>query len=47
MTVEIGKPLRTITVEPLEEPVPREHPEEESPERESQPAPREPERVPA
>jgi hypothetical protein len=45
--MDIGKPTRTHTVEPLEDPVPRELPEE-SPERE-EPAepPREPEQVPA
>ena len=45
--MDIGKPRRTHTVEPLEDPVPRELPEE-SPERE-EPAepPREPEQVPA
>ena len=45
--MDIGKPRRTHTVEPLEDPVPRELPEE-TPERE-EPAepPREPEQVPA
>jgi hypothetical protein len=44
--MEIGEPSRTVTVEPLEDPVPREVPEE-APEREA-PAerPREPEEVP-
>jgi hypothetical protein len=43
--VEIGDPERTFTVEPLEDPVPRERPAEpaESPAKE----PIEPERVPA
>jgi hypothetical protein len=45
--MEIGKPSRTYTVEPLEDPVPRERPEE-SPEREEPAEPqREPETVPA
>jgi hypothetical protein len=45
--MDIGKPQRTHTVEPLEDSVPRERPEE-PPERE-EPAepPREPEQVPA
>jgi hypothetical protein len=49
-TVEIGEPERTYTVEPLEDPVPRERPAEPA----EQPAgpspaeePIEPERVPA
>jgi hypothetical protein len=45
--MDIGKPSRTYTVEPLEDPVPRELPEE-SPEREEPAEPqREPEKVPA
>jgi hypothetical protein len=40
--VEIGKPRRTVTVEPLEVPVPRERPKEQPP-----PKPREPEKAPA
>ena len=44
--MEIGDPRRTVTVEPLEEPVPRELPEE-PPEEESAELPREPEKVPA
>jgi hypothetical protein len=45
--MEIGKPRRTHTVEPLEDPVPRER-AEESPEREEPTEPpREPEKVPA
>jgi hypothetical protein len=44
--MEIGPPRRTYTVEPLEDPVPRELPEE-APERERPAeAPGEPERVP-
>jgi hypothetical protein len=39
--VEIGKPQRTITVEPVEDPVPRERPEKQP-----EPKPREPEKVP-
>jgi hypothetical protein len=44
--MEIGDPLRTVTVEPLEEPVPRELPEE-PPEEEPAELPREPEKAPA
>jgi hypothetical protein len=42
--VEIGEPVRTIVVEPLEDPVPREAP---APQADPEPdeAPREPERV--
>jgi hypothetical protein len=39
--MEIGKPRRTYTVEPVEDPVPR-----EAPEREQDPAPAEPLREP-
>jgi hypothetical protein len=42
--MEIGKPKRTITVEPLEDPVPRKRPERD-PER--QPAPPRPAAPPA
>jgi hypothetical protein len=45
-TMEIGKPRRTVTVEPVEDPVPRELPEE-LPEKEPAEAPREPEKIPA
>jgi hypothetical protein len=44
--MEIGDPLRTVTVEPLEEPVPRELPDE-PPEEDPVELPREPENVPA
>jgi hypothetical protein len=44
--MEIGKPRRTVRVEPLEDPVPRELPEEPH-EREPAEVPREPEKVPA
>ncbi|MGZ4360034.1 MAG: hypothetical protein ACXVYM_07095 [Gaiellaceae bacterium] len=44
--MEIGEPRRTITVEPLEDPVPRERPEKE-PERTQPERPREPEKAPA
>jgi hypothetical protein len=44
--MEIGKPRRTVRVEPLEDPVPRELPEE-PPEREPAEVPRGPEKVPA
>ncbi len=44
--MEIGKPLRTITVEPLEQPVPRRVPQE-PPGREPKPVPGKPERLPA
>jgi hypothetical protein len=44
--MEIGEPQRTITVEPLEDPVPHELPKEEPPERaEPVERPREPEKV--
>jgi len=43
--MEIGEPRRTVTVEPLEGPVPRELPEE--PEEEPAELPREPEKIPA
>lgn len=42
--VEIGKPQRTYTVEPIEDPVPNESP---PPEEAPAEAPREPEEVPA
>jgi hypothetical protein len=45
--MEIGEPERTVTVEPLEDPVPREAPAEPEPEREPAEVPREPERLPA
>jgi hypothetical protein len=35
--VEIGKPQREYTIEPLEDPVPREEPEERPPERPAEP----------
>jgi hypothetical protein len=48
--MEIGDPERTFTVEPLEDPVPREHPAEPG-EQPARPSPAEdpidPERVPA
>ena len=43
--MEIGKPRRTVTVEPVEDPVPRELPKE-LPEKEPEEAPREPEKIP-
>ena len=43
--MEIGKPQRTITVEPVEDPVPRERPEKVPRER-PEPARREPKKVP-
>lgn len=48
-TMEIGEPLRAVRVEPLEEPVPCERPQEEPepPEPEPLPLPGEPARVPA
>ncbi len=45
--MEIGKPRRTYIVEPLEDPVPREHPAEDPPEEAPFVAPREPQKVPA
>jgi hypothetical protein len=44
--MEIGKPRRTVIVEPIEDPVPRELPEE-PPQKEPVEAPHEPEKVPA
>ena len=44
--MEIGKPRRTVTVEPVEDPVPREL-AKELPEKEREEAPREPEKIPA
>jgi hypothetical protein len=44
--MDIGKPRRTVTVEPVEDPVPRESPVE-PPEREPADPPREPEKLPA
>jgi hypothetical protein len=43
--MNIGEPERTYTIEPLEDPVPRERPSEQPAELED--APPEPERVPA
>jgi hypothetical protein len=45
--MEIGKPRRTHTVEPLEHPVPRERAEESHEREEPTEPPREPEKVPA
>jgi hypothetical protein len=45
--MEIGKPRRTYTVEPLEDPVPRELPEEAHERERPTEAPGEPEQVPA
>jgi hypothetical protein len=44
--MEIGKPERTYTVEPIEDPVPREAPAP-APEEPPAESPREPEEVPA
>jgi hypothetical protein len=44
--MEIGEPKRTIVVEPLEDPVPRETPREPD-EQLAEPPPRDPEKVPA
>jgi hypothetical protein len=44
--VEIGDPQRTYTIEPLEDPVPRE-PAQPPPDEPPAEAPREPEEVPA
>jgi hypothetical protein len=46
LAMEIGEPRRTIVVEPLEDPVPRENPTEAD-EPPVEPLPRDPERVPA
>jgi hypothetical protein len=45
--MEVGDPRRTFTVEPLEDPVPREAPAPEEPSREPLEAPSEPEKAPA
>jgi hypothetical protein len=45
--MEIGEPRRIVTVEPLEDPVPREAPAKPEPEPEPAEAPREPETLPA
>ncbi len=45
--MEIGEPLRTVTVEPLKDPVPRELPEEPPEWEEPAALPGEPEQVPA
>jgi hypothetical protein len=45
--MEVGKPRRTFTVEPLEDPVPREAPAPEEPSGEPLEAPPEPEKAPA
>lgn len=45
--MEIGEPRRTITVEPLEDPVPREHPAEPGGPQPDIEREREPEREPA
>ena len=50
MEIGDGDPQRTVTVEPLEEPVPRERPAEQPVRQgpaEAPPAPSEPETVPA
>jgi hypothetical protein len=45
--MEVGEPSRTYTVEPLEDPVPREAPAPEEPSEEPLEAPSEPENTPA
>jgi hypothetical protein len=45
--VEIGKPQRTYTVEPIEDPLPRESPPSPPEDPGEADAPREPEEVPA
>jgi hypothetical protein len=44
--MEIGEPQRTITIEPVEDPVPREAPEEVAVPEQPAERPREPEQVP-
>ena len=44
--MEIGEPQRTVTVEPLEDPVPREAPAEAEPEPEPAERQREPDTLP-
>jgi hypothetical protein len=45
--MNIGEPRRTVTVEPLQDPVPREAPREPEAEPEPAQAPLEPEKLPA
>jgi hypothetical protein len=45
--MDIGKPQRIYTVEPLESPVPQEQPAKVVEPPPAEPAPREPDRVPA
>ena len=45
--MEIGEPQRTITIEPIEDPVPREAPEERPMPEEPAEQPRAPEKVPS
>jgi hypothetical protein len=47
ITVEIGKPERFVTVEPLTDPVPREQPAEPPEKEEPRERPTVPEKVPA
>jgi hypothetical protein len=44
--MDIGKPERIYTVEPIEDPVPEKRPEKIDEPDERQPAPREPKKVP-
>jgi hypothetical protein len=45
--MDIGKPKRVHTVEPIEEPVPQKRPEEQKEPAQPEPSPSEPEKVPA
>jgi hypothetical protein len=45
--MDVGKPKRIYTVEPVEDPVPREEPERVIEPIPTEPAPSEPDRVPA
>jgi hypothetical protein len=45
--MNIGKPKRIYTIEPIEDPIPREQPERVADPAPTEPAPREPTRVPA
>jgi hypothetical protein len=45
--MDIGKPKRIVTVEPIEDPIPRERPEKAPAPAPVEPLPREPEKAPA
>lgn len=45
--MDIGKPKRIYTIEPVEDPIPQERPEKVNEPPAHEPAPREPDQVPA